>query len=87
MSGIHSNTARIETAKPNGEPSAFMDISFAVSDFAAMVRFHPELSGHFVLATRQGDTQSLYLIAVPSERWLGDVKDEGFTVTQTLSIE
>jgi len=83
---ITTNNARIETASPqqSDEHSAFFDASFEVGGFAAVVRFHPGMNGHFVLATRHGDTSSLYLIGVPSQRWLGDMKDAGYTIIQTL---
>lgn len=82
---ITANSARAETASPHGEPSAYIDINKAISGYAIAMRFSPALGGHYALATRKDDQYAVYLIALPSERWLGDLKDDGYEVFQTIT--
>ena len=85
---ITSRNARIETPSTSfkDEHTAYLGVSEGMNGYAAVIRFAPSLGGHYVLATRVNDQHGLFLVAIPGVRWLGDLRDDGYTVIQTLTL-
>lgn len=89
MSGIKSDSARVETAYESdgrGRRYGFVDIRKCpdLMGYGMEFQFFPSL-GLFVIASRPDNPTAKYLVVAPSERWLQDIKDAGYVVEHVLT--
>lgn len=76
---ISSSSAQIETDLDTEYRHAAMSVYPCMNHFGVSIAM---LCGRFYLARKDGGT---FVVAIPSERWLKDLKDDGYEVVQSLN--
>ncbi len=78
---ILSRSCSIDTDLDSDCHHAAMTIHPCINDFGISIAM---LCGDFYIAKRHG---AMHIIAIPSERWLQDLKDDGFEIVQSLNVK
>ena len=76
---ITSRSCAIDTDLDTESRHAAMNVHPCINHFGISIAM---LCGEFYLARRHG---ALHVVAIPSERWLQDLKDDGFEIVQSLN--
>lgn len=76
---ILSRTCAIETDLDTESRYAAMTVHPCVNGFGVGMAM---LCGEFYLCRKNG---GMFIVAIPSERWLQDMKDDGFEIVESLT--
>lgn len=80
---ITTNNARIEVKAGTGD-NAWADIHSICNGLVETVQFTPEYGGAFFIAHRLNEPKRKALIIAPSEKWAGDITDDGWVIEVQL---
>lgn len=82
---ITTQTARITTYRTLIGEEAIIDVYQVANGTAVAMRLLDVCGGAFYLCVRKDDPNNAYLVAAPSAKWKGDVRDDGFTIIQRIN--
>lgn len=85
---IESPRIHAETYRSNDGHSALMNLDSAVAGCGLAFRMvNTGESGAFYLCVRKDNPRDAFIVAVPSAKWKGDMRDDGFTILQRINFE
>lgn len=83
---ITSNHCRLEGSSTSDKKYAFLDSQTALHGYGVGVCLFTGI-GNYYLCHKKGDQYRIYIIGIPSEEWLQDLKDDGYEIIQELKRE